>query len=196
MPGARALLVLLVCLALALALGACGSEAGGEEGTSATTSEAESEAILEQEADVAALNQVLGRQRAAIGAFDELIAQMRGWPRALAVRLRTQEEEHTLAVLAALRLIEGAEEVEDEEIELTNPDTEAGRLTMLYEIQSATIEDEIGAIARLYSPSARSTLAATVGNHAQQLVLLRRALGAKPAEWLPAPFEDGTTPAP
>jgi hypothetical protein len=39
-------------------------------------------------------------------------------------------------------------------------------------------------------------MAATIANQAQHLVLLRRALGAKPAESVPAPFENGTAAAP
>ena len=188
----RTVPVVLACLALAFALGSCG---GGEESTE-TVDTVALEREAEREADIEILNQILGRQRAAIGAFDRTIAAMRGRTRALAVRLRTQEEEHTVAILEALRGLEGSEIVELEEIDSGTLRGEAERLTFLYEIESATIADELSAIARLDSASARSLLAATVANQAQHLVLLRRALGAKPAEWVPAPFEDGATPAP
>lgn len=188
----RAGSIVFACLALALLLSSCG---GGEESTE-TVDTAALEREAEREADVEILNQILSRQRAAIAAFDRTIASMRGRPRDLAVRLRTQEEEHTVGILEALRALEGSEMVEPEEIEPWELRNEADRLTFLYEIESATIEDELGAIARLDSASARSLLASTVANQAQHLVLLRRALGAKPAEWVPAPFEDGATPAP
>jgi len=176
----------------ALALGACG---GGDESTE-TVDTAALEREAEREADVEILNQILGRQRAAVAAFDRTIAAMKGRNRALALRLRTQEEEHTVAILEALRALEGSEIVEAETIDSGSLGSEAERLTFLYEIESATIEDELSAISRLSSASPRSLLATMVANQAQHLVLLRRALGAKPAEWVPAPFEDGATPAP
>jgi 8-oxo-dGTP pyrophosphatase MutT (NUDIX family) len=188
----RAAALLGICLALTLALAACG---GGGESTE-TVDEAALEREAEQEADVDALNTILGRQRAAVRAFDRTIPQMRGPGRALAVRLRTQEQEHIVAILQALRGLEGAEDVEREEIEAGPLPSEAERLRFLYEVESATIEDEISAIGRLNSGSARALLAATVANHAQHLVLLRRALGAGPGESVPGPFENGTTPAP
>lgn len=195
MRGGALRTVLPIALAgflLALVLGSCG---GGEESTE-TVDTAALEREAEREADVEILNQVLSRQRSAIAAFDATIASMRGRPRALAIRLRTQEEEHTVAILEALRGLDGSEIVELEEIEPWTLRDEADHLTFLYEIESATIEDELSAITRLGSASARALLASTVANQAQHLVLLRRALGVKPAEWVPTPFEDGATPAP
>lgn len=189
----RVLAIALACVVLALGLAACGG--GGESaGTVVDTVALEREA--EREADVAALNQILTRQRAAIAAFDRTIVAMRGRPRALALRLRTQAEEHTVGILEALRALEGGEEAETETIDSGPLRSEAERLRFLYEVESATIVDELSAITRLDSASARAVLASTVANQAQHLVLLRRALGAKPAEWVPTPFEDGTTPAP
>jgi hypothetical protein len=188
----RGFLLALLLLALGAVLVSCG---GGDESTE-TVDTAALEREAEQEADVETLNQILGRQRAAIAAFDRTIASMRGRNRNLALGLRTQEEEHTVAILEALRDLDGLEEVEPETIDSGTLRSEDERLTFLYEIESATIMDELSAIARLDSASARSMLASTVANQAQHLVLLRRALGAKPAEWVPAPFEDGATPAP
>ena len=178
-------------LALGVALGSC----GGGDGSTETVDTAALEREAEREADVATLNQILGRQRAAVAAIDRTLASMRGRNRALALRLRIQEEEHTVAILEALRDLDGSEEVTAEEIASGPLRSEAERLTFLYEIESATIEDELAAIASLDSASARTVLASTVANQAQHLVLLRRALGAKPDEWVPAAFEDGATPA-
>jgi hypothetical protein len=175
------------CLALALSFAACG---GGDDSGGADT------AALEREHDVEVLNQILTRQRAAVDAFDRVLPDLRGRALALATSFRSQEQEHIVAVLEALRGLGGAEEAESEEIASGTLQNEADRLRFLYEIESATIEDEIGAIGRLDYGRPRALLAATVANQAQHLVLLRRALGLKPTEWVPSPFENGATPAP
>lgn len=185
----------LLCLLVPLLLAACG---GGEAdtGVEEPVDTAALEREAERDADVAIVNQIIGRQRAAVAAFDRAIPAMRGRTRALAIRIRTQEEEHTVALLEALRALEGFEEARPEEIDSGPLKSERERLAFLYEVESATIADEISAIASLESATTRSLLASTVANQSQHLVLLRRALGAPPAKWVPAPFENGTTPVP
>ncbi len=180
-------LLLATCLVLTLSFAACG---GGDDSGGADT------AALEREHDVEVLNQILSRQRAAVDAYDRVLPELRGEALALATSFRSQEQEHTVAILEALRGLGGAEEVESEEIASAALPDEAARLRFLYEVESATIEDEIGAIGRLDYGAPRALLAATVANQAQHLVLLRRALGVKPPEWVPSPFENGATPAP
>ena len=190
MPSAtmrRAALLATACLLLALALGACGG--GGDDS-------GESTVVAEKEHDADVLNQILGRQRAAVEAYGGVLPDLDGAALALAIQFRAQEQEHSVALLEALRDLGGAEEVEQETIEPGELRTEADRLRFLYEIESATIEDEIGAIGRLEFGSPRALLAATVANHAQHLALLRRELGAKPLKLVPSAFENGTTPAP
>jgi hypothetical protein len=183
----RAALLLATCLLLAGALGACGG--GGE-------TSGESTVVSEKEHDAEVLNQILGRQRAAIDVYDRILPNLKGPALALATQFRAQEQEHTVALLEALRDLGGAEEVEEEEIESAELRTEADHLRFFYEVESVTIEDEIGAIGRLDFGAPRAVLAATVANQAQHLALLRRQLGAKPLNWVPSAFEDGTTPAP
>lgn len=190
--GARRLAPLLAVLAvLALALPAC----GGNDGDGVTDTAAV-EREEEQEADIETLNTVLGRQLAVIDVYDRTLPNLRGAARTLATQFRQQEQEHVDAVLEVLQRLGGAEEAEPEEIESDAPRTEAQHLRFLYEVESESIEDELGAISRLSSSSARSLLGATVANQAQQLVLLRRSLGAIPLEWVPSPFETGASPAP
>jgi hypothetical protein len=188
MPAAavrRALLLGLAAVACAISLFACGG-GGGE------TSSAESD----KAADAAVLNEILGRQSAAIAAYDHSLNGLAGQPLALARRFRTQEQEHVDAVLKSLRSLGEASEPPAETIEATGLETEAQYLNFLYELESATLESELSAIARLTSSASRSMLATTVANQAQHLVLLRRELGAKLEETVPRAFEDGTTPAP
>lgn len=181
----RAALLAAACLTLALAFAACGDDGGGADTVA-----------LEKEHDVDVLNQILSRQHAAVDAYDRVLPDLRGKALVLATGFRSQEQEHIVAVLEALRGLDGSEEVEPEEIASGTLGNEADRLRFLYEVESATIEDEIGAIGRLDYGGPRALLAATVANQAQHLVLLRRALGVKPAEAVPSPFEDGATPAP
>jgi hypothetical protein len=181
----RALLLTLAILAGALALTACGG--GGGDSSSAET---------EKAADAGILNEILACQSAAVVAYDHSLRGLGGQALDTARLFRAQEQEHVDAVLKSLRSLGEAAEPPAESIEATGLETEDEYLEFLYELESATIEAELSAIARLTSSGARSMLATTVANQAQHLVVLRRALGAKSAETVPRAFEDGATPAP
>jgi hypothetical protein len=188
MPAAavrRAMRVVLAIAAIAAALSACG---GGGGDTSPTP--------VDKEADAEVLNEILGRQTAAVAAYDQSLPALGGRPLAFARLFRAQEQEHIDAILKALRSLDAAAEPEPETIDAGGLESEAEYLNFLYELESATIEAELTAIARLTGPGARSMLAATAANQAQHLVLLRRALGAKSLQSVPSAFADGTTPAP
>jgi hypothetical protein len=182
----RALMLGLAIGACTIALVACGG-GGGDTAPSAT----------DKAADAEVLNEILARQTAAVAAYDHSLRGLGGHSLALARVFRAQEQEHVDAILKSLRSLgEAAEPPAAEAIEATGLQNEAEYLGFLYELESATIESELSAIAKLTSPSPRSMLATTVANQAQHLVLLRRALGAKSVETVPRAFEDGTTPAP
>jgi hypothetical protein len=192
-PGAavlRALAAALAAIALAAGLGACG---GGGSSTSAETASA----AAEQEADVEVLHEILARQLGVVAAYP---LGMRGTDlqtRTLLRRFRAQEGEHADGVVKALRGLRAGARVEPEAIEPTGPlKTHADRLRFLYAMESATIQAELTAVAKLSSPTARAVLASTVANQAQHLTILRRLLGSKPVETVPVPFETGNTPAP
>lgn len=180
----RAPLLFAAALLAALALTSCGE--GGEVTT----------AVPDKGADAETLNRILTRQLAAIDAYDRSIPALNGAELAIAREFRAQEQEHADAIVKALRGIGGKAEPEEEEIEATGLKGEADHLEFLYEVESATIDDELNAISRLTASWVRPLLATIVANQAQHLVLLRRALGAKPLETVPAPFEDGTVAAP
>lgn len=188
MPAAsvRRALILLAAIALAATvLAACGSGGG-----------ASSSAESEKTADGEILNEVLSRQTAAVAAYDRSLRGLRGGSLAMARVFAAQEQEHVDAILKALWGLGIASEAEPETIESAHPKSEAEFLAFLYELESGTIQAELAAVGRLYSPSLRSLLATTVANQAQHLVVLRHELGAKSVETVPAPFEGGTTPAP
>lgn len=181
----RALILALATGACAVALVSCGGGGGDSSSTAA-----------DKAADAAVLNEILARQTAAVAAYDHSLRGLGGHSLAVARVFRAQEQEHVDAILKSLRSLGEAAEPPAETIEASGRKTEAEYLEFLYELEAATIESELSAIARLTSPSPRSMLATTVANQAQHLVLLRRALGAKSVETVPRAFEDGTTPAP
>ncbi len=180
----RALLPALAAVAAATLLGACGSGGG-------TTT-----AVPDKAADAEVLNQILSRQTAAVAAYDHSLRGLGGQALELARLFRAQEQEHADAILKALRGLGAKAEPVSEEISTSGLESEAEYLNFLYELESATIEAELSGVVKLTSASPRSLLATTAADQAQHLVLLRRLLGAKPIEAVPAPFENGTTPAP
>jgi hypothetical protein len=179
-----ALLALAAGLALALVLSAC----SGEDDSSA--------AVDDRAADVEILNEVLGRQLSAIDAYGLVLPRLRGSTLAAARLFRAQEQEHVDSIVKALRGLNARAEPQTEEIEPPRLKTQAERLTFLYEVEGDTIDAELDAISTLSESWPRTLLGTTVANQAEHLVLLRRALGAKPLETVPEAFEGGTAPAP
>lgn len=177
----RALLLGAAALALAAALGACG---GG------------STTAAEREQDAETLNDVLGRQLAAVEAYGRVLPRLRGHDRAAAEQFRAQEQEHVDSTTKTLRGLGAAADPASETIEAEELKTRAESLEFLYAMESATIERELSAVSELNSSWPRPLLASMAANQAQHLVLLRQALGAKGLEAVPSAFENGATPAP
>jgi Ferritin-like domain len=150
----------------------------------------------EESADGALLNHVLGREEAAIAAYGQVIPKLAARPAHMAAYFRAQEQEHVDAVLKAMRGLKSAAEPGEEEIEVGEMKTDRERLEFLYEVESATIDEELSAVSKLEASWPRSLLASTVANQAQHLTLLRQALGAGPLASVPVPFENGTAAPP
>jgi hypothetical protein len=180
----RALLPLATLVALALALGGCGGGAG-------TTT-----AVPDKAADAEILDNVLGRELAAVGAYDRMLPLLHGGALASAREFRAQEQEHVDALTKALRGLGEPAAPEEEEIESEGLKTQTDALAFLYEVEGVSVAYDLRAISHLTSPWPRSLLGSVAANQAQHLVVLRRALGADAAESIPGAFEDGTTPAP
>jgi len=178
----RALALGAVAAGLVAGLSAC----GGDEGTSA----------VDPEADAAVLNEVLGRQQAAVAAYGEALPALRGPELAMARRFRVQEQEHVDATTKTLRGLEEPADPVEETIETGDLATSDDALDFLYRLESATIDAELNAVSRLTVAWTRPLLAAMAANQAQRLVLIRRALGAAPLETIPEAFETGETSAP
>jgi Ferritin-like domain len=180
----RGLAALTAAGLVAAGLAACG---GGGEATPT---------VVDKAADAELMNEVLGRQTAAVGAYEAVLPGLSGRDLALARKFRAQEQEHVDAIVKVLRGLGAAAEPQAETIEVSGRRSPAQRLEFLYELESATIDLELSTISKLTAPWPPALLGAIVANQAQHLALLRRALGAKPLETVPDAFENGTTPAP
>jgi Ferritin-like domain len=176
----------LALVALA-AFSGCGGGGGGGETTTTVT---------DKEADVGLMNEVLGRQMAAVAAYEEAVPKLHGAALAAAQQFRGQEQEHVDATVKALRGLGGVAEPPEEPVEAGQLQTQEDALRFLYELESASIDSELSAISKLTFPWPRALLGSMVADQAQRLVLIRRALGAKPLEAIPSAFENGTAPAP
>lgn len=185
-------------LAVLLILGILAGCGGG--GASATTSGAAAVTTpapsREESADAAILDQVLGRQEAAVEAFRHVGPGLPPRFARMAAYFRAQEQEHVDAVLKALRGLKSPAEPVVEPIDRSGLESDRDRLVFLYEVESATIDEELSAISELEASGPRSLLASTVANQAQHLTLLRQALGDGPLASVPAPFENGVFPPP
>jgi hypothetical protein len=165
-------------------LSACGSASGP------TTP------VPDKNADVAVMNEILGRQLAVVEAYPAALAELRGKALAEARRFRGQEQEHVDATTKALRGLGGEADPPAETIEAGELKRGVDALEFLYEMENATIDAELNAITKLTGDWPRSLLATMVANQAERLVLIRRALGANRDETIPFAFENGETPAP
>lgn len=178
----RALLLAAVATGLGAGLVACG-------GSSANSA-------ADPKADAAVLNQILGRQIAAVATYGEALPALRGADLAMARRFRAQEQEHVDATTKTLRGLEQAAEPPSETIDAGELRSAGDALDFLYRLESATIDAELNAVGKLTIGWPRPLIAAMAANQAQRLVLIRRALGAGPQELIPEAFETGETPAP
>ena len=189
-------------LVLLAALAGCGG--GGSSSAPATTAPAAGNARKvdtptaspEKAADADALNKVLARQEAAVEAFAHVIPSLSPRLARMASYFRAQEQEHVDAVLKAMRGLQLPAEPAPEPLQSEELKGDRERLVFLYEVESATIDEELSAISTLEAAWPRSMLASTVADQAQHLTLLRQALGAGPLASVPVPFENGAAPPP
>jgi hypothetical protein len=183
---------LLAVLALAALIAGCGGGGDSASNGNATAAVSVTDAPPIPSADAEHLNHVLGRQEAAIVAYGQVIPKLTPPFVHIAAYFRAQEQEHVDAVQKAMRGLQSAAEPSEEEIEVPPMKTDRERLEFLYQVESATIDEELSAISSLEASWPRSLLASTVANQAQHLTLLRQALGAGPLASIPVPFENGT----
>jgi hypothetical protein len=173
----------LVLAALVFALFAAGCGGGGDE----SPSEAE------KADDVAILNTALGYELTAVDAYTRALPLLRGEDLATAREFRAQEQEHVNAITKAIRGLGGKTDGEAADLDPTGLKTRADALTLAYDQVSAAIAEDMSAVANLTSSWPRALLTSVAANEAQQLTVLRQALGAPP---VPEAFENGEIPPP
>ncbi|HWO15920.1 MAG TPA: ferritin-like domain-containing protein [Solirubrobacterales bacterium] len=183
LPRRRQRLVVALALGAALALAGSGCGGGGEE----SPSEAE------KADDIAILNTALGYELAAVDAYTRALPLLRGEAFDTARRFRAQEQEHVDAITKALRGLGGRADPEEVEFDPASPKTRADALTLAYDQVSAAIAEDMSAVAGLTATWPRALLTSIAANEAQQLAVLRQALGADP---VPEAFENGEIPPP
>jgi hypothetical protein len=179
----RALLLAGAVLLIVTAAAGCGG-GGGATSTS------------EKERDAKLLNDVLGRQLAAVKTYPKVLPTLTGPDQAMAQQFLAQEQEHLDATTKTLRGMGAKAEPAEETIEPSDLKTRADSLEFLYEMESATTDFELSVVGKLNRGSPRPLIASMAANQAQRLVLLRQALGAKRVDSIPSAFETGEIPAP
>jgi len=181
----RGVPVVLACAVLGTGLAAC----GGGGGTPTTS-------VADREADAATLGDVLARQLGAVEAYGAMLPALRGPALAAARQSRSYEQQHADATIKALRGIGAEAESAPEEIDTPPHPSRAEALLFLYELENATINLEMHAIAKLTGEWPRTLVATMVANQAQRLARVRAELGLPPTKQIPSAFEYGTTPDP
>lgn len=172
----------LSCIALATGLAACGG--GG------------SRSATDKAGDVRVLNEVLARQLAAVEAYEAFVPVLHGADLATARTFLAQEQEHVDATTKTLRGLDAEADPPAEKIEFGPLGSRREVLEVIYEMESATIDLELHAVGQLTIGWPRPLIASMAANQAQRLVLIRRALAARPLETVPEAFETGETPDP
>jgi len=178
----RGLVLCLLLGGMVIGLSACGSDGGGS-----TTDKA---------GDVRVLNELLARQLAAVAVYEEVAGELNGEDLAAARAFLAQEQEHVNATTKTLRGLDAEADPPPETIDVGRLGSREEAIPLLYEMESATIDAELHALAQLTIGWPRPLVASMAANQAQRLVLIRRALGAGPLESIPEAFETGETAAP
>ncbi|MBS1884073.1 MAG: ferritin-like domain-containing protein [Actinobacteria bacterium] len=195
--GALATLVAIVLLAGCGGGGSSTAPAAGAPATTGTATNVDTPVSPpEPTSDGALLDKVLAREEAAIEAYGKVIPQLSPRLARLASYFRAQEQEHVDGMLKAMRGIGSSAEPSPEPLEPGALKTDRERLEFLYEVEGASIDEELSAISKLEASWPRSLLASVVADQGEHLTLLRQELGAGPLASVPVPFENGTAPLP
>jgi ferritin-like protein len=195
---------LIPCAALALlAFAGCGGGGGASSASS------------EKEADAEVLNAAVARELTMLAAYEHALSLpiASGSRPALRRRatllqgFRAHAQEHIDALTKAIRGLGEPLEAEAEPLESLEAESEPPEgggatpwkdfLALAYALESRTIRAHLREVSELIRPWPRTVLGSIAASEAEQLVIIRRQLGArKPDELVPSAFEAGATEAP
>lgn len=150
----------------------------------------------EKAADVEIINAALARELTIASAYARGQHLLRGPYRAVGREFRAQAQEHADALTKGIRGLGGKTDAELEELDFAGVSNQADFLALAYGLENTALAGYLEAAPQLVTEAPR-TLAASIGaSHAQHLVVIRRGLGATPAESAPEAFEPGDLPPP
>jgi rubrerythrin len=150
----------------------------------------------EKAKDAEILNTALSQELTAVDAYTRGLPLLRGETLVVTRQFLTQEQEHVDGITRAIRGLGGKTEVEKNPLDYSGLETQADFLALAYDEENSLLAFYLNAIPKLETSAPRSMLIAITANEAEHLVVLRRALGARPDELVPEAFETGEAPAP
>lgn len=178
----RAAVPLLVALAAILPIAGCGGSGDGAETNP------------EKGSDEAILNASLARELTLLDAYTQGRVLLSGGLRAVGRRLRAQQQEYVSALTKTIRGLGGDTEAEPEELDPASLRDRTALLELLYALEGAALAAYVEAAPRLFTSAPRTLDASLAAGHAQHLVVLRQALGARLAASVPEAFDGGEVP--
>jgi rubrerythrin len=163
-------------------------------------------AFAQASSDQQILEGAVGLEQTAVFAYDTAAASgaLQKPVADVAKLFRDQEQEHADGLTAALEDLGGTPPepptdpaaVEVGGTALSDLRNQTDILRFAVELENSAVMAYIDAHRKLKSPDLLKTGAQIMSNEGQHLVVLRQALGASPAQSVPAAFEAGTEPAP
>ena len=148
----------------------------------------ESPSEAEKADDIAILNTALGYELTAVDAYTHALPLLRGATLDTVRRFRAQEQEHVDAITKALRGLGGRADPEPADARARHRGTKRDNTLLTcgrrshprLRLVSAAIAEDMSAVANLTATWPRALLTSIAANEAQQLAVLRQALGAEP----------------
>jgi ABC-type transporter Mla subunit MlaD len=150
----------------------------------------------EKASDVEYLNTFLAQELTALDAYAQALPRLRGRALVVARQFRGQDQAHLDAITKAIRGIGGETDAEAGELETPGPKSGVDALLLLYDEESAGLDQALDAVPHMATPAPGTLAAALAASHAQHVAVLRQLLGGGLAASVPEPFETGSTPAP
>jgi ferritin-like protein len=150
----------------------------------------------EKGSDAEILNAALSRELTTFDVYTRGRRMLRGQVRALGRQLRAQQQEYVNALTKAIRGLGGDTEAEPDALDFSPVGSQADLLSLLYELESASLAAYVEAAPRLFTAAPRTLDASLAAGHAQHLVVLRQALGVEPTASVPEAFDGGEVPPP